>query len=180
MLSTASIENLTPVMARLDRDNQSNLERFVTTAEASAALAAINARPDGCCDPKTASSLAQKLLGFYPAREVNDPEVFARGLTALFAAYHEDFVRKVCNPVTGLPSRLKWLPTIADAKEALKAERARRIRIWANAAYVIKCHEDSRKKALEEAEFERNRPAADERARRVAEILRGAPREISP
>lgn len=57
-------------------------------------------------------------------------------MAALFSAYPSDLVKRVCDPVRGLPGRLKWLPTIADAKEALDAEVSRRMRIEANAKWV--------------------------------------------
>jgi hypothetical protein len=89
----------------------------------------------------------------------------------MLAAYPKDFVKRVCNPVTGLPSRLKFLPTVADLHEALEAEKTRRDRIAAAAKYVIQQDEKRRNEAREAAAFEANRPSLDERARKVKELL---------
>lgn len=40
----------------------------------------------------------------------------------MFCDYPENVVSVVCNPARGLPSRLKFLPTLAEIKEALEAE----------------------------------------------------------
>jgi len=88
------------------------------------------------CHPVSASEYAAQLTGFYPTREVNNAKLYVVGMSALFTAYPADLVKRVCDPVRGLPGRLKWLPTIADAKEALDAEVSRRMRIEANAKWV--------------------------------------------
>lgn len=119
------------------------------------------------CHPVRASEFAHDLLGFYPAREVNNAKVFAAGMTALFVAYPQDLVKRVCDPVRGLPSRLKWLPTIADAREALDAEKLRRDRIAANARWVLKEAE----KREREAEWDRSHKTVD--GARVAELVSG-------
>lgn len=61
------------------------------------------------------------LLGCYREHGNVDPEVFNEAVLALFMDFHIDAVRTVCNPTTGIPSRLKWLPSIAELKEALTA-----------------------------------------------------------
>jgi hypothetical protein len=90
------------------------------------------------CDPVTASDYANRLMGFYPAREVNNPVTFAAGMAANFAAFPRNIVKRVCDPVVGLPSRLKFLPTIADVRDALDAERVKRDRIIGNATWIIR------------------------------------------
>lgn len=122
-------------------------------------------------DPVEAALAAQNLIGLYPAREVVDAQRYVAGMTALMAAYPLDFVRRVTNPVTGLPSRLKYLPTLADVREALEVERVRRDRIAANARFVID-EAGRRKRAEDEArEYERNRPDAETRARQAKEAI---------
>jgi hypothetical protein len=153
----------------LDSPNTIGLTGLVTVRQAEDILNAMIGR-DECCSPDEAQHAAQNLIGLYPAREVHDMKTFLSGVTMLLAAYPVDFVRRVCSPVHGLPSKLKWLPTIAEIKAALDEERARRGRIAFNAKFII----DEKRKAVEAAEFERNRPAAEERARRAAEIIRQA------
>lgn len=154
----------------LDTDSTTGLVRMVACSEAEMVLSYV-ARRDRKPDPVEATLAAQDLIGFYPAREVVDAKRYVAGMTALMAAYPLDFVRRVTNPVTGLPSRLKYLPTLADVREALEVERARRDRIVANARYVIE-ETQRRKQADEDArEFERNRPDAEARARQVKEAI---------
>lgn len=55
---------------------------------------------------------------------MNDPDTYLRALTALLGSYPSDVVQAVVDPRSGLPSRLKWLPTIAEVKEACEREMA--------------------------------------------------------
>jgi hypothetical protein len=160
---------LPEVAKLLDSETTTGLALRVSVVEAQDILNAMIGR-DECCTPDEAQHAAQSLIGLYPAREVHDAKTYASGVTALMAAYPLEFVRRVCSPVHGIPSRLKWLPTIAEIKTALDDERTRRGRIAFNARYLI----EEKRKAQEAAEFERNRPAADERARRAQEIIREA------
>lgn len=72
----------------------------------------------GRCDPPLAARLAARMLGCYPAREMNDPETFATVAAAVLARYPEEVARQVTDPVRGLPSTNKWLPSIAEIREA--------------------------------------------------------------
>jgi hypothetical protein len=74
--------------------------------------------PQGC-DPQTAVFLAGRLFGSFRAADANDPETFIAGATAIIAHYPEQIVRLVCY---GLPSQTKWLPALAEIREA--CERA--------------------------------------------------------
>ncbi len=126
------------------------------------------------CDTHETQRLAQQLLGFYPAREVNDAKTYVAGITALMAAYPIEFVKRVCDPVTGLPSELKWLPTLKEVKDALELHRKRREKILLSAQWTIR--EAARREAarLEEEEFQRARGTAEQRAARAHEILKNA------
>jgi hypothetical protein len=160
------------VIRLLDVDDPRSIGRTVTAAEAQAVLDSIEGR-DTPCSPTDAAEAVGRLLGLYPGREITDARTYAQGLTAMLAAYPRDFVKRVCNPVTGLPSRLKFLPTLADLREALDAERLRRDRIAASARWVLAQAARQRKEADEEAAFEANRPSAEERSRRVRELING-------
>jgi hypothetical protein len=158
------------VIRLLDVDDPRTIGRAVTAYEARTVLEGMEGR-DVLCTPSEAAEAVGRLLGLYPGREITDPRTYTQGLTAMLAAYPKDFVKRVCNPVTGLPSRLKFLPTVADLHEALEAEKTRRDRIAAAAKYVIQQDEKRRKEAREAAAFEANRPSLDERARKVKELL---------
>ena len=61
---------------------------------------------------------AKELFSAYPQREFREPEVFVRGLVATLARYPDAVVRRVCNAETGLPQTSKFLPSIAEVREA--------------------------------------------------------------
>lgn len=58
-------------------------------------------------------------FGSFRKADADDPETFTAGCTRLFTAYHPDVVRYVVDPVTGLPGRSEWLPSLKKVKEAL-------------------------------------------------------------
>ncbi|MGA0595630.1 hypothetical protein [Enterovirga sp. CN4-39] len=74
------------------------------------------------CSPSAAIEYAATLMGFFPAADISDPRVFATGLSAVLSDYPEEVVRRVVDPRTGLPGRLKWAPRIAEVREACEAE----------------------------------------------------------
>ena len=120
------------------------------------------------CAPDEAAGMARGLTGLYPAREVNDAAAYAAGITAMLVAYPLRDAKRVCDPVTGLPSRLKWLPTLADVREALEAEKVRRGYIVRNARTLLARNAAKR----EELDWEKARPAAEERRKQVEMLLR--------
>ena len=69
-----------------------------------------------------------QLLGSYPLGKATNPEIYIAGVTAVLAEYPASGIAAITLPVTGLPRRQKFLPTIAELTEALDAELAREIR----------------------------------------------------
>lgn len=161
----------------LETDDWHVAARSVSVVEAQAVLDAM-AGHDAHCPPSEAATFAGQLVGYYPAREVNDARTYIAAMTALMAAFPRDFVKRVCNPVTGLPSRLKFLPTLAEVREALDAEANRRKRIEANARYVLDLAAKRAAEAEEAARFAAQRPIAEKRAMQVQELLKGLPKPI--
>lgn len=130
-------------------------------------IAAIRARQASCVSHE-AHRYAGQLVGFYPAREVVDAKTYIAGMTALLAAYPEDFVKRVCDPVVGVPSQSKWLPTLAEVKTALETEKSRRDNIEARARWTVIESNRRQREAEEEAKYkpgtEADRKAAVEQA----------------
>lgn len=58
------------------------------------------------------------MLGCYRTGDANDPEVYITGVLAVLSCYDLDVVDQVVHPMSGLPGRVKWLPTIAEVKSA--------------------------------------------------------------
>lgn len=84
-----------------------------------------------------ATERARLLLGCYRTGDANDPETYVAAIAATLARYSEQIITDVTHPVTGLPSKKGWLPTVKevfDACEELagavgeKAARERRIK----------------------------------------------------
>jgi hypothetical protein len=74
-----------------------------------------NSLPTNLAD---ARRYARLLLGCYRAGDANDPEVYVAAVVAVLSNFPTDIVRSVCDPVRGLPSQTKWLPTVAEVVEA--------------------------------------------------------------
>lgn len=62
--------------------------------------------------------LGRLLLGSYRKGEANDPEVYVSGVVRILAAYPLDVVRRVVDPLDGLPSYCDWLPKFSEVKAA--------------------------------------------------------------
>lgn len=58
------------------------------------------------------------MIGCYRKGDAIDPEIYASAAVAVLTRYPVDVVMAVTEPATGLPSTLKWLPSIAEITEA--------------------------------------------------------------
>lgn len=61
---------------------------------------------------------AKILLGCYRTGEANDPDTYVAAITAILARYPQDVMTAVTHPVTGLPSKKNWLPTVKEVVDA--------------------------------------------------------------
>jgi len=90
-------------------------------------------------DPQILSVMITQVNLFYGSfrkAEVDDPDTFTAGCLRLFTAYPLQAVRFVIDPVTGLPGRSEWLPSlkaVRDALEAFQDERRRQAQVAARA-----------------------------------------------
>lgn len=71
---------------------------------------------------------AARLLGCYRTGDANDPEAYITAVVSVLVRYPPQIVREVTEPATGLPSRLKWLPTIAEIREECEILAQRELR----------------------------------------------------
>ena len=108
----------------MDNKNKGNRERaqFLTLRQVSSNALTNNSPTSTKCDPRTASRKAAQLFGCYPRNEANDPEIFLTAATALLASYPEAVAERVCDPIRGLPVKNKFLPAIAEIREACERE----------------------------------------------------------
>jgi hypothetical protein len=54
--------------------------------------------------------------------EAANPEVFVAAIAATLCLYPPEVVQRVTDPRTGIASRLKWIPEVAEIREACEAE----------------------------------------------------------
>ena len=59
------------------------------------------------------------LFGSFRKADADNAEVFSAGCVRLFANYQPDIVAYVVDPLTGLPGRSEWLPSLRAVKQAL-------------------------------------------------------------
>lgn len=57
------------------------------------------------------------MLSCYRSSEASDPETFVTAVAAVLARYPQSVASCVANPSVGLPSRSKWLPSVAEVRE---------------------------------------------------------------
>lgn len=172
-LMTSNSERLADISRRLDIEDHRHAAKAVTVSEAREILDALDNRHPRRCTPEEATNFVAQIVGFYPARELNDAKTYSAGLATLFAVSEFDFVQRVCSPVHGLPRRLKFFPTLAEVSEALDAEFARRVRIRANALFVVQQDERRLQAMAEENAMAANRGTEEQRAAQVRALLRG-------
>lgn len=79
-----------------------------------------------------AAQAAERLIGFYPSISASNPEVYAAGLMQVFCHYPEHLVAEAIDPVHGLPSECKFVPTLAEVKEFLEPRHAQFLRMQAH------------------------------------------------
>ncbi len=70
-------------------------------------------------DVQTALHMAAQLTGCFRLKDYANAQTFGGALAATFQAYPEAAGRMVIDPVNGLPSHLKFPPSIAEVREAL-------------------------------------------------------------
>jgi hypothetical protein len=128
----------------------------------------IRARAEHKTTEVEAAEAARTLIGMYPARQVHDAEIYSKAITTVFMAAQYDFVRRVVDPVNGLPSKCKFLPTVAEITEALNAENVRRFSLWRTAEWMLKEHDRRQAEETERQRWAHLSPA--ELARRAAQV----------
>lgn len=68
-----------------------------------------------------AAKAAERLFSYYPQTAASDPVIFMTGLVELFCAYPAVVVESLLSPISGIPAKFKFMPSIAEIKEVLDA-----------------------------------------------------------
>lgn len=64
---------------------------------------------------------AKLLLGCYRTGDANDPDTYVAAVTAVLSHYPQEVITAVTHPVSGLPSKKGWLPTVKEVTDACAA-----------------------------------------------------------
>lgn len=65
-----------------------------------------------------AAERSRLLFGCYRKGDANDPDTYVAAVTAVLAKYPRDVIRSVTHPASGLPTKLKFLPSVAEVHDA--------------------------------------------------------------
>lgn len=97
----------------MDKPNAESFRLLTTSAEKLPASMAQQSRLS-----TYAIERARLLLGCYRTGDANDPETYVAAIAATLARYSQDIITDVTHPVTGLPSKKGWLPTVKEVFDA--------------------------------------------------------------
>lgn len=160
------------IVADLERIDPAPGCRLLPVDECRAVIAA-HERAQTRTAPDTATELAATLIGVYRRDDLHDPDVYIRAIAATLAEYPVHIAKRVASPVTGIPARMKFIPAVAEVREALDAEDRRQRNLAARAKWMIQERErrDADKRAITAA------PSI--RAEQVDEILARVRRSMS-
>lgn len=90
------------------------------------AIAAVQAMArDQNATPMQAVEAARSLMGQYRARDYVDAETFAASLATVFQHFPRTLCRLCVDPMVGLPSEVKFPPTVQEVREWLDREAGR-------------------------------------------------------
>jgi hypothetical protein len=68
--------------------------------------------------PEYATERARLLLGCYRRGEANDPDTYVAAIAAVLATYPDETICYVTHPITGIPSKVGFLPTVKEIRDA--------------------------------------------------------------
>lgn len=122
------------------QDNVTARTRLLPVSIAHAVIAKLSDEPSRV-HPDDAASFVDLLLGCYPQRKVEDPDVYLPALAAVFTNYPPSVCQKVVNPVGGLASKVAFLPNVKQLTDALNDALAKRNLIIANARSHLDEHQ---------------------------------------
>lgn len=87
------------------------------------------ASKSGGLDQASCLRLARTLFSCYRRDEAHDPEIYVSAVAAVLSEYPAAVVESVTDPRTGLASENKFLPNVAEVREACTKTAARMQRL---------------------------------------------------
>lgn len=67
---------------------------------------------------ETAKKCARRMLGCYRVGDAHDPETYITAVVAVLVGYPVWIIQSVTDPASGIPSKIKFLPAVAEVKTA--------------------------------------------------------------
>jgi hypothetical protein len=64
---------------------------------------------------------ARTMFGCYRKGDAHDPDTYVAAVAAVLAEYPDDTIWTVTDPRAGLPSKVGWLPTVKEVRDACEA-----------------------------------------------------------
>ena len=144
---------------------------LLPAAECRAVIAAAERLPE-LTTSDAAAGLARTMIGVYPRAEVMDPDTYVTAVAGTLAQYPPHVSQKVASPITGLPSKQKFLPRIAEVREACEEEHRRQKTIVLKAKWMLQEHEKRERERREAENFKPADPAkVDEMVKEITARL---------
>jgi hypothetical protein len=97
---------------------EADMERIGETAKALSEQSSTSSSTNSMEQHRAATRCAEILLGCYRSGEASDPELYIRSIVRVLADYPVEVMRRVTDPLTGLPRRVQWLPSASEVARA--------------------------------------------------------------
>jgi hypothetical protein len=129
--------------------------------------------------PVEALQAARQLLGCFRQGDANDPEMYGTAIASILSLYTPEVVQFVCDPRTGLPGRMNWMPSVAEVKAACDAHagelsKTERFQHWGERQLLANEHD------AQERKLEAPKPTLDELHARYGTTWGLAPESLKP
>lgn len=146
-----------------------------------AVLAVLN-QDTALCPRETAAQAARFVFGSFRKSDAADPETFAIGVERVFCAFATGIVMRAADPLEGLASRHRYLPSIEEILSFCKEVQRERDLLRALMERMLKTNAERRnareQPRISEEEMARRRALVDRVRRQVAEGMSvGVPHE---
>lgn len=63
------------------------------------------------------------MFGCYRKGDANNPEIYTAAIAATLAEFSPEVIEFIADPRTGLPAKCKFLPTVAEVREACESRK---------------------------------------------------------
>lgn len=147
-LTTGSHKPVRDIVAQIEAVQPGPFCALVPASECRAVIDGAEKLPTTTA-PEDASAMARTMIGVYPRADVIDATAYTTAIAGMLAMYPPHVSRRIADPLNGLPSRLKFLPRIAEVKDALEEEKRRQTTIVARAKWMVQEHERREKERLD-------------------------------